>query len=66
MPTQLDVDALTEVLWKPRNALARQYQRLFEMENVKLSFTQDALRSIAEEAYRRKSGARGLGPSSRS
>src|SRR6266545_2670358 len=57
---QLDVDALTEVLWKPKNALARQYQRLFEMETVKLRFTQDALRAIAEEAYRRKSGARGL------
>ena len=57
---QLNVDALTEVLWKPKNALARQYQRLFDMEQVKLRFTQDALRAIAEEAFRRKSGARGL------
>jgi ATP-dependent Clp protease ATP-binding subunit ClpX len=56
----LDVDALTEVLWRPRNALSRQYQRLFEMENVKLTFTEDALRAVAEEAFRRKSGARGL------
>jgi ATP-dependent Clp protease ATP-binding subunit ClpX len=56
----LGVDALTEVLWKPKNALARQYERLFEMENVKLRFTEDALRAVAEEAYRRKSGARGL------
>src|SRR5215475_6531634 len=56
----LDVDSLTEVLWKPKNALARQYERLFEMEGVKLSFTEDALRAIAEEAHRRKSGARGL------
>ena len=56
----LDVDALTEVLWRPRNALSRQYERLFEMENVKLTFTEDALRAVAEEAHRRKSGARGL------
>jgi len=56
----LDVDALTKVLWQPKNALAKQYQRLFELEGVKLSFTEDALRAIAEEAHRRKSGARGL------
>jgi ATP-dependent Clp protease ATP-binding subunit ClpX len=56
----LDVDALAEVLWRPRNALSRQYERLFELENVKLTFTEDALRAIAEEAHRRKSGARGL------
>ena len=57
---ELDVDALAEVLWKPRNALTRQYQRLFEMENVKLTFTEDALRAVAEIAHSRKSGARGL------
>lgn len=57
---ELDVDALTDVLWKPKNALSRQYERLFELENVKLTFTQDALRAVAEEANRRKSGARGL------
>jgi ATP-dependent Clp protease ATP-binding subunit ClpX len=56
----LDVDALTEVLWRPKNALSRQYQRLFDMEGVKLTFTEDALRAVAEEAHRRKSGARGL------
>ncbi len=56
----LDVDALAEVLWRPKNALSRQYQRLFEMENVELSFTEDALTAIAQEAHRRKSGARGL------
>jgi ATP-dependent Clp protease ATP-binding subunit ClpX len=56
----LDVDALTQVLWKPKNALAKQYQRLFELEGVKLRFSEDSLRAIAEEAYRRKSGARGL------
>jgi ATP-dependent Clp protease ATP-binding subunit ClpX len=57
---QLNVDALAEVMWRPKNALSRQYQRLFEMEGVKLTFTEDALRAIAEEASRRKSGARGL------
>src|SRR6187200_536772 len=57
---QLNVDALTEVLWKPKNAVARQYERLFDMEGVKLRFTDDALRAVAEEAHRRKSGARGL------
>jgi ATP-dependent Clp protease ATP-binding subunit ClpX len=57
---ELDVDDLTEILWKPKNALSKQYERLLEMENVKLRFTEDALRSVAEEAARRKSGARGL------
>jgi len=57
---ELDCDALTEILWKPKNALVRQYQRLFAMEGVKLRFTEDAMRAVAEEAYRRKSGARGL------
>ena len=56
----LDVDALTRVLWEPKNALAKQYRRLFELEGVKLRFTEDALRAVAEEAHRRKSGARGL------
>jgi len=56
----LDVAALTRVLFEPKNALAKQYQRLFELEGVKLKFTEDALRAIAEEAHRRKSGARGL------
>lgn len=56
----LAVDDLVAILWKPKNALAKQYERLLEMEGVKLRFTEDALRSIAEEAFRRKSGARGL------
>ena len=56
----LDVDMLVEILWKPKNALAKQYERLFEMEGVKLRFTEDALQGVAEEATRRKSGARGL------
>ena len=57
---ELDVESLTEVLWRPRNALTRQYQRLFDMENVKLTFTEDALAAVAEIAHGRKSGARGL------
>jgi ATP-dependent Clp protease ATP-binding subunit ClpX len=56
----LDEDALVEILTRPRNAITKQYQRLFEFENVKLSFTPDALRSIAHEATLRKVGARGL------
>jgi ATP-dependent Clp protease ATP-binding subunit ClpX len=56
----LDVDMLVEILWKPKNALAKQYERLFEMEGVKLRFSEDALQGVAEEATRRKSGARGL------
>jgi ATP-dependent Clp protease ATP-binding subunit ClpX len=56
----LDENALVEILTRPRNAITKQYQRLFEFENVKLSFTPDALRSIAREATLRKVGARGL------
>ena len=56
----LDEKALTEILTKPKNALTKQYGRLFEMEGVKLSFTEDALRSIATRAISRKTGARGL------
>jgi len=56
----LDEDALVIILTKPKNALVKQYQRLFEMENVKLSFTDDALSAIARKAITRKTGARGL------
>ena len=55
----LDEDALVEILTKPKNAIVKQYQRMFEFENVKLRFTEDALRSISREALR-KVGARGL------
>src|SRR3546814_1071066 len=58
--TELDQAALVEILTKPRNALVKQYQRLFEMEGVKLDFSEDALRAIAEKAIARKTGARGL------
>ena len=56
----LDEDALMEILIEPKNALAKQYQKLFEMDNVKLKFTDSSLRLIAREALERKSGARGL------
>jgi ATP-dependent Clp protease ATP-binding subunit ClpX len=57
---ELDKTALTQILTQPRNAITRQYQRLFEYENVKLRFTEDALEAIAESALQRKIGARGL------
>ncbi len=56
----LDAAALVKILTEPKNALARQYQRLFEYENVKLSFSEGALLAIAEQALERKVGARGL------
>ncbi len=57
---ELNIDALVDILKKPRNALVKQYQKLFEFENVKLRFTDGALVAIAKEAIKRKSGARGL------
>jgi ATP-dependent Clp protease ATP-binding subunit ClpX len=57
---ELTEDELVRILIEPKNALVKQYQKLFEMENVKLRFTDAALRAIAQEALRRKSGARGL------
>ncbi|MGF6231602.1 ATP-dependent Clp protease ATP-binding subunit ClpX [Inquilinus ginsengisoli] len=56
----LDSEALIEILSKPKNALVKQYQRLFEMEDVHLSLTDDALKGIASRAIQRKTGARGL------
>ena len=56
----LDEDALVTILTQPKNALVKQYQRLFELEDVQLSFTDDALQSIAKRAIQRKTGARGL------
>ncbi len=56
----LDRDALIQILTKPKNALTKQYEALFAMENVKLKFTEDALVAIADEALKRKTGARGL------
>ena len=57
---ELDSEALVRILTTPRNAITRQYQKLFEYENVKLKFTDDALEAIAESALKRKLGARGL------
>ena len=58
--TDLDTDALVEILTKPRNALVKQYERLFDMEDTKLTFSDDALRAVAAKAIERKTGARGL------
>ncbi|ARO14812.1 ATP-dependent protease ATP-binding subunit [Ketogulonicigenium robustum] len=58
--TDLDVAALIQILSEPKNALVKQYQRLFDIEGVKLTFTEDALKAIAEKAIERKTGARGL------
>ena len=56
----LSEDALVEILGKPKNALVKQYQRLFEMEGVRLGFAEDALRAVARRAISRRTGARGL------
>ena len=56
----LDKDALVTILTQPKNALIKQYQRLFEIEDTKLTFTDDALQAVADKAIERKTGARGL------
>ncbi|WP_066895381.1 ATP-dependent Clp protease ATP-binding subunit ClpX [Clostridium nigeriense] len=56
----LDSDALINILTKPKNALVKQYKKLFEMDNVDLSFSDESLKAIANEAIKRKTGARGL------
>ena len=56
----LDEDALVQILTQPKNALVKQYQKLFEMDNVELEFKEDALVEIAKKAIERKTGARGL------
>ena len=56
----LDEPSLIDILTRPKNALIKQYQRLFEMEKVKLTFSKDALEAIAKSAITRKTGARGL------
>jgi ATP-dependent Clp protease ATP-binding subunit ClpX len=57
---ELNEDALVDILTKPKNALVKQYQKLFEMDGVKLKFSQGALRAVAREALKRNAGARGL------
>ncbi|MET0178872.1 MAG: ATP-dependent Clp protease ATP-binding subunit ClpX, partial [Novosphingobium sp.] len=56
----LDVEALVKILKEPRNALVKQYAKLFDLEDVVLTFTEDALETIAKKAIERKTGARGL------
>lgn len=56
----LDEEAMIHILMEPKNALVKQYQKMLGMDDVKLTFTDDALKAIAEEALRRKTGARGL------
>ena len=57
---ELDEDILTEILWKPKNSLVKQYKKLFELENVNLRFQDEAMRAIVRKAIERKTGARGL------
>jgi len=57
---ELDEDALVDILTRPKNALIKQYQKLFEFDDVRLRFTDTALRAVARQALARKSGARGL------
>ncbi len=57
---ELNEDALMQVLTEPKNALVKQYKKLFEFENVKLKFTEGAVRAVAQKAIERKAGARGL------
>jgi ATP-dependent Clp protease ATP-binding subunit ClpX len=58
--TELDEDAMVQILKEPKNSLVKQYQKLFELENVKLRFTDGSLVAIAKEALKRNTGARGL------
>jgi len=57
---ELDIDALVSILTEPKNALTKQYSKLFDMEGVEVDFREDGLRSVAEKAMTRKTGARGL------
>ena len=56
----LDESALVNILSEPKNALVKQYKKLFEMDNVRLEFEEEALKAIAKEAIKRNTGARGL------
>ena len=58
--TSLDREALVNILSEPKNALVKQYARLFEMDGVELEFTEDALEAVADQAILRGTGARGL------
>ena len=56
----LDVDALVRILAEPKNAILKQYTQLFELDGVELTFTEDALRAVAQKTLQRETGARGL------
>jgi ATP-dependent Clp protease ATP-binding subunit ClpX len=58
--SDLSIDALVRILTEPKNALVKQYEKLFELEGVELKFTSEALLAVAKDALNRKSGARGL------
>ena len=58
--SELDETALLKILTEPKNSLVKQYQRKFEFDNVRLKFTDDALKAVARQAHQRKVGARGL------
>ena len=57
---ELDVPALVQILTEPKNALTKQYRKMFDMEGVEIDFRDDGLRAVAERAMERKTGARGL------
>jgi len=57
---ELDIDALVQILTEPRNALTKQYRKMFDMEGVEIDFREDGLRAVAAKAMARKTGARGL------
>ena len=57
---ELDAEALIRILTEPRNALTKQYAKMFEMEGVEIDFREDGLQAVAERAMERKTGARGL------
>ena len=57
---ELDEEALVTILVEPKNALTKQYKKLFDMEGAELEFREDALRAVAHKAMQRKTGARGL------
>ncbi len=65
-PDELDEPALIKILTEPKNAITKQFKKLFEMENVELEFRPDALSAIARKALKRKTGARGAPSSNRS
>jgi ATP-dependent Clp protease ATP-binding subunit ClpX len=62
---ELDEAALMQILTEPRNALTKQYRKLFDMEGVELEFREESLRAVARRAMQRKTGARGLRTNSR-